>query len=102
MKTRVKKKEKAQDVVDAQHDNDYIVKSQKGQEKLNEILMGGADEDECEEEDVPESSGAQQEDNEPFSFDKEAFHRTASNGTLFRKHKYRRRNVNDSRYTPKE
>merc|ERR1719150_1179738 len=86
--------------VEAQEDNEYYEMQDKGRAKLDALIGGGADSDHEEEDEHEEE--VQPERKQPLQWSMESFIRTASNGTLFKKHKYRRRNNNDSRYVPKE
>jgi len=95
-----KKQEAAAEIVEDARDAEYEKNVMKGQKALAAIISDDTDDEDEYEEDTP----AYQEPKEtkPFKLDMKTFIRTAGNGTLFRKHKYRRRWDDDARYQPKE
>eukprot|EP00492_Amphilonche_elongata_P000223 TRINITY_DN1113_c0_g1_i4.p1 TRINITY_DN1113_c0_g1~~TRINITY_DN1113_c0_g1_i4.p1 ORF type:complete len:270 (+),score=72.31 TRINITY_DN1113_c0_g1_i4:250-1059(+) len=90
----------ADELVEDAKDEEYEKGRTKGQKNLHELLKY-EDSDEEEEEDDAEPAEAEEKKG-PFKLDMATFVRTAGNGTLFRKHKYRRRWDDDARYQPKE
>jgi len=91
-------------IVEEQLDNEYDSGIQKAQKNLHNLLNQSDSEDEDDEEgEEPHEEHAEPEPKkQPFKLDMKMFIRTAGNGTLFRKHKYRRRWDDDARYQPKE
>jgi myosin heavy subunit len=98
------REEQAKDIVEDQLDVEYEDGMRKGQKNLHSLLNQSDSEEEDEEEgEAPHEENAEPEKKEaPFKLDMKLFIRTAGNGTLFRKHKYRRRWDDDARYQPKE
>lgn len=93
----------AKDVVEDQLDDEYSKEINKAQKNLHNLLnhTDSEEEEEGEEEDEPQVE-AEDKNRAPFKLDMKTFVRTAGNGTLFKKHKYRRRWDDDARYQPKE
>jgi len=95
-----KREEAALDAVEDAADREYDANVTKAQKALHGILNQSDSEDEEEEED--DHREVEQAKTGPFKLDMKTFIRTAGNGTLFAKHKYRRRWDDDARYQPKE
>merc|ERR1719265_2011416 len=94
-----RRREMAEDHVVDRADEEYERKNDVGAGAIHDLINDGNDSDAEEDDDVEEAARAKRE---PLKWNMKSFLRTAGNGTLFRKHKYRRRWDDASRYQPKE